>query len=185
MTKLWTGGALVLLLITAGAPPPVEAHTCGGCAHTHSGGTTICDQHGAACTLASGAAGVCRQRTRNCICEARRDGEPTATEADATGGGEAGEPVTEPAGESGTEPAAEPIRLFAEILFTPAPCTAERDAQSEGLGLTLASRAQQCSITCFSHNCSIQCNDGQQATCKCVNKQTPTGWQWIPTCYCW
>lgn len=171
MTKLWIGGALTLLLVTAGAQP-VAAHTAGGCGHSHTGGTSTCDQHGAKCTLASGEEGVCRQRSRNCLCEAKRADEPSA-------------PETGPAvGFQATDTAAEPIRLFAEILYTPAPCAADADAPPESLGLDLPSRGQQCEIKCFTHTCSIQCGDGERAVCKCVQKSVPGGWQWIPVCEC-
>lgn len=171
MTKLWIGGALVLLLATAGTLP-VAAHTAGGCQHDHNDIGSTCKSHGAQCTLPSGEEGVCRQRTRNCNCEARGADEAGAPEAGAAEGAEA------------AGAAAEPIRLFAEILYTPAQCAPEADAPIEGLGMGLSGRAQHCQLTCFGHSCSIQCDDGQRALCKCIQEKTPGGWQWIPVCTC-
>lgn len=80
-----------------------------------------------------------------------------------------------------TEP---PLKLVAEVLFTPAACGPEGEAGENVLNLDLGVLAQQCSITCFTHNCSIQCDQGERANCACIQVKTPTGFQFLPRCFC-
>lgn len=46
------------------------------------------------------------------------------------------------------------------------------------------SRGLKCNVTCFGHSCSIECEPGEKANCDCYHYETPTGWQWLPRCWC-
>lgn len=59
------------------------------------------------------------------------------------------------------------------------------EAASVGGATIVREVASQCAYECFGHTCSIDCGEGKRASCGCIQvKRKPSGWQWLPRCYC-